>query len=78
MAFPSPDFQIHGTDRFELQFPIDQESFFKLVAQAAHHQMHVDDYCAEVLKALAEDNDDFKRFYTIGTKPADTNDNIAF
>jgi hypothetical protein len=74
----SQDFQVYGTDKFELMIPVDKESFFKLVAQAAHHQMHVDDYCAEVLKALSEGNDDFERFYIIGNKPADTNDNIAF
>jgi len=63
MGSTSQDFQVFGTDKFELLIPV---------------ELHVDDYCAEALKALAEDNNDFERFYTIGNKPADTNDNIAF
>lgn len=78
MSNPSQDFQVFGTDKFELLIPVDKATFFKLVGQASEYLLHVDDYCGEALKALAEDNNDFERFYTIGNKPADTNDNIAF
>ena len=74
----SQDFQVYGTDKYGLLVPLDKATFFKLVGQASEYLLHVDDYCAEALKALAEDKDDFERFYTIGNKPADTNDNIAF
>lgn len=77
MGSTSQDFQVYGTDKYELLIPVDRATFFKLVGQASEYLLHVDDYCGEVLKALAEDKDDFERFYTIGNKPADT-DNIAF
>ena len=78
MGSTSQDFQVYGTDKYELLIPVDKATFFKLVGQASEYLLHVDDYCGEALKALAEDNDDFERFYTIGNTPADTNDNIAF
>jgi len=78
MGNSSQDFQIYGTDKFELLIPVDKATFFKLVGQASEYQLHVDDYCTEALKALAEDNDDFERFYAIGNKPANTNDTIEF
>jgi len=78
MGSTSQDFQVYGTDKYELLIPVDKETFFKLVGQASEYLLHVDDYCGEVLKALAENHDDFERFYTIGNKPADINDNIAF
>jgi hypothetical protein len=78
MTSHSQDFQVYGTDKFELLIPVDKATFFKLVGQASEYLLHVDDYCTEALKALAENHDDFERFYTIGNKPADTNDNIAF
>jgi len=74
----SSDLQILGTDNFELLISVDKVTFFKLVGQASEYLLHVEDYCTEALKSLAEDNKDFERFYPIGNKPADTNDNIAF
>ena len=74
----SSDFQVRGTDEFELLISVDKGTFFKLVGQAAEYLMHVDDYCGEALKALAEDDDDFKRFYTIGETSTETTDTIAF
>lgn len=74
----SQDFQVYGTDKYGLLVPLDKATFFKLVGQASEYLLHVDDYCAEALKALAEDKHDFERFYNVSGKPADTNDNIAF
>lgn len=74
----SADFQIQGTDKFQLLISVDKDTFFKLVGQAAEYLLHVDEYCGEALKALAEDDDDFKRFYTIGEKSTETTDTIAF
>ena len=74
----SADCQILGTNDFELLIQLDKTTFFKLVRQAADYQLHIDDYCVEALKALAEDDDDFKRFYTIGEKSTETTDTIAF
>ena len=74
----SSDFQIQGTDKFELLISVDKDTFFKLVGQAAEYLMHVDEYCGEALKALAEDDDDFKRFYAIGETSTETTDTIAF
>ena len=74
----SSDFQIQGTDKFELLISVDRDTFFNLVKQAANHQLHVDEYCIEALKALAEDDIDFMRFYTIGETSTETTDTIAF
>lgn len=74
----SSDFQIRGTDKFELLISVDKDTFFKLVKQASEYQLHVDEYCGEVLKALAEGDDDFRRFYTIGETSTETTDTIAF
>lgn len=74
----SSDFQIRGTNEFELLISVDKDTFFKLVGQASEYLMHVDEYCGEALKALAEDDDDFKRFYTIGETSTETTDTIAF
>ena len=74
----SADFQIRGTDNFELLIQLDKDTFFKLVGQASEYLLHVDEYCGEALRALAEDDDDFKRFYTIGEKSTETTDTIAF
>lgn len=74
----SSDFQIQGTDKFELLISVDKDTFFKLVGQASEYLLHVDEYCGEALKALAEDDDDFKRFYTIGETSTETTDTVAF
>ena len=74
----SSDFQIQGTDKFELLISVDKDTFFKLVGQAAEYLLHVDEYCGEALKALAEDDDDFKRFYSIGETSTETTETIAF
>lgn len=74
----SSDFQVPGTDEFELLISVDKDTFFKLVGQASEYLMHVDEYCGEALKALSEDDDDFKRFYTIGETSTETTDTIAF
>lgn len=69
---------LDGNNKFDLLLTIDKSTFFKLVAQAASIEMHLEDYINEALKALSEDDDDFKRFYTIGENPTETTNTTAF